>query len=224
MRRDLFVDGKCTHQSELVLCKVVCGWTHIRLCVEPETAHTLDLTNYIFGQTTIYKSNLSNLSFAGSDMSRVVFDECLIDKTDFTYVDLSGAVFTNCAFLDHTSLLNNPTRPTRGIFEMPKDRVVYKKAFDEYYHACIVALYVPWDAQVYGRWHEKCRVSKAVVFDIKCLRKCDNVLSCHSWFRHKFVYRVGETVTPDSFDATFVECGPGIHVLTTREEAVDWVL
>jgi hypothetical protein len=43
-----------------------------------------------------------------------------------------------------------------------------------------------------------------------------------SLYDDSFVYRTGETVTPDHFDTSPVPCGGGIHFFATPKEAMRW--
>jgi hypothetical protein len=84
---------------------------------------------------------------------------------------------------------------------------VYKKVMDE-----IVLLKIPSHARrtasLVGR---KCRASEAIVLAIE---------GDEPVMTRGVVYRIGCTVTPDSYDPDpRVECTHGIHFFLTREEA-----
>jgi uncharacterized protein YjbI with pentapeptide repeats len=87
----------------------------------------------------------------------------------------------------------------------------------------IVKLLIPEDAKRSSATSRKCRASKAVVLEIQDTEgnKVDGcAISGHDW---NFIYRVGETVEPDSFnDNRWKECSNGIHFFLTRQEAVDY--
>jgi len=82
----------------------------------------------------------------------------------------------------------------------------------------IVKLRIPADAKrtasLVGR---KCRAEWVDVLEI------EGADECHSSGGVGSVYRVGETVRPDSYDDDIrVECTHGIHFFQTRQEAEEW--
>jgi hypothetical protein len=80
----------------------------------------------------------------------------------------------------------------------------------------IAELLIPADAQrLTSLTSRKCRASRAVVVSLS-----GGVTSAVGTYNKTTVYTVGETVTPDSYDADpRVECSHGIHFFTTRDEA-----
>ena len=95
----------------------------------------------------------------------------------------------------------------------------FKKLADD----CIATLKIPAKAErtsvLIGR---KCRASEAKVISI--VDKDGNKIqesrsSCYS----DFIYRVGETVIPDSYDPDIrIESSHGIHFYITKQEAIDF--
>jgi uncharacterized protein YjbI with pentapeptide repeats len=78
----------------------------------------------------------------------------------------------------------------------------------------VVKLLIPADAKRSHGTERKCRASKAVVLETP------NGKPAHSLNDKKFVYEVGATVIPDSFDENRWEtCSHGIHFYVTPEEA-----
>lgn len=85
----------------------------------------------------------------------------------------------------------------------------------------ILELRIPAHAQrVCSLVGSKCRASEAFVTRvIEGPRRNE----FHSLYNSRFMYRVGETVFPDSYDADIrVECTNGVHFFTNPEEANDF--
>ena len=83
----------------------------------------------------------------------------------------------------------------------------------------IVKLRVPAEAQRSNATGRKCRASEAKVLAIYTTDGSE-ITEAHSTYDPNFVYQVGETVRPDSYDPDrWNECAPGIHFYITREEA-----
>ena len=71
-------------------------------------------------------------------------------------------------------------------------------------------------ASLVGR---KCRAEYAVVISI-CDKSGAEFQEAESRHQSGFMYRVGETIRPDSYDDDIrVECAPGVHFFQTKEEA-----
>jgi len=83
----------------------------------------------------------------------------------------------------------------------------------------IVKMLVPSHAARSSATTRKCRVSEAVVLEISTGENAVVNLACG----HTTVYRVGESVFPDSWDSDrWNECSHGIHCFLTKEEAEAW--
>jgi hypothetical protein len=86
----------------------------------------------------------------------------------------------------------------------------------------LIELRIPADARRNNATGRKCRCDKAVVTSITD-EDGNPVESTKSSYDKDFVYHVGETVTPDSFDEDrWDECSHGIHFFITKEEAIDY--
>ena len=84
----------------------------------------------------------------------------------------------------------------------------------------LVKLQVPDDARRCSATSNKCRCDKAIVLDITDLDGSNPTLEIVNVQRGNLVYRVGEVVTPDSFDENrWNECSHGIHFFINKEEA-----
>ena len=68
----------------------------------------------------------------------------------------------------------------------------------------------------------KCRAEFVKVLEIWD-SEGEKVNSCGGWHQSSFLYTVGETVYPDSYDPDIrVECSHGIHFFVTKEEALNF--
>lgn len=89
---------------------------------------------------------------------------------------------------------------------------VWKKSIDGF----LVKLLIPSDAKRCNATGRKCRASKAVVMEI-----LGNTVARG---RGGFLYELGKTVTPDSYDeCRWNECSNGIHFFLTKEEAARYI-
>ena len=87
----------------------------------------------------------------------------------------------------------------------------------------LVKLEIPEDAKRSSATTRKCRCSKAKVISITGIKSGKEYEEAFSKYNNKFVYRVGETVVPDSFDEDrWNECSNGIHFFITKQEAIDY--
>ena len=87
----------------------------------------------------------------------------------------------------------------------------------------LVKLEIPEDAKRSSATTRKCRCSKAKVISITGIVTRKEYDEAFSQRDQKFVYRVGETVVPDSFDEDrWNECSNGIHFFITKQEAIDY--
>lgn len=128
----------------------------------------------------------------------------------------------------------------------------YKKCRDNEGNDVIVTLKIPAHAKRSSAWGYKCRCSEAIVVDIRMImydkspignpliktnpridkttsHNIDKAYSGRSGYPFnlgdQLVYRLGETVKPDSFDPNrFNECSHGIHFFMTEQEALDYCL
>jgi hypothetical protein len=148
-------------------------------------------------------ANLSGADLSGANLSGANLSGADLSGADLFRADLSGA--------DLSGAINIPA------FQICSgDLIVWKKIQGK-----LVTLLIPVDAKrtasLVGR---KCRAEYAVVKWIEgnnpvTSNGCDNGVNT--------VYKVGETVTPDSYDDDIrVECSHGIHFFQTRKEAEEW--
>ena len=106
--------------------------------------------------------------------------------------------------------------PEKGSF------IGFKKALTDE-EEVIVELLITEDAKRSSATSRKCRCSKAKVLSIMSLDETEQYNEAYSSYDSDFIYEVGKTVEPDSFDEDrFDECSNGIHFFITRQEAVDY--
>ena len=134
-----------------------------------------------------------------------------LSRADLSRADLSGANLygaKNIPFIPYSC-------PDFGMF------IGYKKVIVNGYPA-IAELEIPEDAKRLSSTSRKCRCDKAKV--IRFLDKNRNPINATeaiSTYTKEFVYRVGETAIPDSFDEDrWHECSNGIHFFVNFQEAV----
>lgn len=122
---------------------------------------------------------------------------------DLRSANLRGANLSDIRVNEHTAFFAMQC-PEEGAF------IGWKKCREN----VIVKLLIPEDAKRSSATSRKCRASKAVVLE---------VLGAEygvAQYDENTIYRVGETVTPDSWDEDrWKECSNGIHFFITRAEA-----
>ena len=107
--------------------------------------------------------------------------------------------------------------PEEGAF------VGFKKCLAYEGEEVLVKLEIPEDAKRSSATTRKCRCSKAKVILITGIVTRKEYDEAFSQRDKRFVYRVGETVFPDSFDEDrWNECSNGIHFFITNQEAIDY--
>jgi len=117
--------------------------------------------------------------------------------------NLRGANLSDIRVNEHTAFFAMQC-PEEGAF------IGWKKCREN----VIVKLFIPDDAKRSSATSRKCRASKAVVLEVL---GAEYGVAQHD---ENMIYRVGETVTPDSWDEDrWKECSNGIHFFITRAEA-----
>ena len=105
--------------------------------------------------------------------------------------------------------------PSDGLF------IGWKKVITDNGSA-LAKLEIPEDAKRLSATGRKCRCDKARVLAIYD-ENGKEIEKAYSMNKNSFEYRVGEIVTPDSFDEDrWNECSHGIHFFITRKEAEDY--
>jgi hypothetical protein len=161
-----------------------------------------NLSEAYLSEAYLFEAYLSGANLSGADLSGADLSGANLYRANLYGANLSGANLSGVHGL---------------AFQIPQEGelIVYKKLEN----SAIAKLRIPPDAKrtatPVGR---KCRAEFVTVLEIMDengkLRKTG--MATHS----KTKYRVGQTVTPDSYDDDIrVECTHGIHFFLTREEA-----
>ena len=152
---------------------------------------------------------LSGANLSGANLSRANLSGAYLSGANLSRADLSGATGFDPKKYRHVFWII----PEVGAFRC------YKKLAD----GVIAELEVPDEAR------RVCNLQNPRKFRVECARVLaltrdgEALQSAPSLRDKSFVYRVGETVRPDSFDdSMLVDCSHGIHAFLTRQEAEAW--
>ena len=166
-----------------------------------------DLRNAYLSNAYLSNADLSNADLSNADLSNADLRNAYLRNADLRNADLSNA--------ENISIPINC--PEKGAF------IGFKKALYDEDEEVIVELLITEDAKRSSATSRKCRCSKAKVLSITSLDGTEQYDEAYSTFDNEFIYEVGKTVEPDSFDEDrFDECSNGIHFFITRQEAVDY--
>ena len=189
-----------------------------------------DLSRADLSGADLSRADLSEANLRGADLSRADLSRADLSGADLSNADLCGANLRGanlrganlrgadlCGAKNTDRVIWNiytafyPLQcPERGAY------TAFKKARD-----LIVELEIPADAMRSSATSRKCRASKAIVLSITDIEGNPAGDSVASDYDPDFIYRVGETISVDNFDANrWNECAPGIHHFITRGEAV----
>ena len=156
------------------------------------------------------EADLSGADLRGADLSGANLRGANLSGANLRGANLSGAENTDSVIWNLYTSFYPLQCPENGSY------TAYKKA-----NGLIVELEIPADALRSSATSRKCRASKAIVLSITDIEGNPAGDSVPSDYDPDFMYRVGETVSVDSFDANrWNECAPGIHHFITRGEAV----
>lgn len=149
--------------------------------------------------TDLHNANISDANLCGANLSGAN-----LSRANLRGTDLSKLIY------DEDTAFYALQCPETGSF------IGYKKA-----HGYIVELEILADAKRSSATSRKCRCSAAKVLSITTISgKSTKVKEIASNRDSNFVYRVGEIVRVDCFDANrWNECSTGIHFFITRSEA-----
>ena len=142
--------------------------------------------------------------------------DTILINADLRYANLSFAKLHDAILdgADYTGTVLNLQCPEEDSF------TAWKKLEGDN----IAKLLIPEDAKRSSATSRKCRSSKAIVLAI--YNKNGEEISegrSVSRYHSDFIYRVGETVYPDSWDEDrWNECSNGIHFFVTRKEAEEY--
>jgi hypothetical protein len=163
----------------------------------------------------LYGANLSGANLSGANLSRAN-----LYGADLYGANLSGANLYG-ANLSRANLYgaklpdgkNGKLALARTRILPEGDLIGWKKC----YSGVVVKLKIPAAAKRSHAFGRKCRAEFVEVLEVI---GAEVGISNHN---NSTVYRVGETVRPDSFDENWQdECSNGIHFFITREEAEDY--
>ena len=144
--------------------------------------------------------NLRGADFGWADLRGVDLRCANLRDADLRWANLSGV-----------NLYYPIACPESGFF------IAWKKA-----KKYIIKLEVLEDAKRSSATSRECRCDKAKVVAIENIDGSESrIKEVSSNYDKEFIYRVGEIVSVEDFDANrWNECAPGIHFFITREEAV----
>ena len=169
-----------------------------------------DLSEANLSGADLSEANLSGADLSGANLSRADLSGADLSEANLSRANLSRAENTDSVIWNLYTSFYPLQCPENGSY------TAYKKA-----NGLIVELEIPADALRSSATSRKCRASKAIVLSITDIEGNPAGDSVPSDYDPDFMYRVGETVSVDSFDANrWNECAPGIHHFITRGEAV----
>ena len=175
-----------------------------------------DLSDANLSGADLSDANLSGADLSDANLSGADLRDANLSGADLSDANLSGADLSG-AKSDERTAMYHLACPEEGAF------VGFKKCHSYEGETVLVKLEIPEDAKRSSATTRKCRCSKAKVISITGIltgKEYDEAFSQHD---KKFVYRVGETVVPDSFDEDrWNECSNGIHFFITKQEAIDY--
>ena len=155
----------------------------------------------------------ANLSDA--DLSDANLRGANLSDANLSDANLRGANLRDAKADEHTAMYHLAC-PEEGAF-------IGFKQCNGAEECVLVKLEIPKDAKRSSATTRKCRCSKAKVISITGIVTRQEYDEAFSQRDKRFVYRVGETVVPDSFDEDrWNECSNGIHFFITKQEAIDY--
>ncbi len=156
-------------------------------------------------------ANLRGANLCGANLYDANLCGANLRDADLRDADLRGAKSNERTSMYHLAC------PEEGMF------IGFKKCRSYEGEDVLVKLEIPEDAKRSSATTRKCRCSKAKVVSITGIKSGKNYEVAFSQRDKRFVYRVGETVVPDSFDEDrWNECSNGIHFFIMKKEAIDY--
>ena len=208
--------GERANLSEADLSGANLSWANLR---------NADLSEADLSGADLRGANLRGADLSGANLSEADLSSADLRNADLSEADLSGAdlrganlSWANLRGAENTDSVIWNLYTSFYPLQCPENGsyTAYKKA-----NGLIVELEIPADALRSSATSRKCRASKAIVLSITDIEGNPAGDSVPSDYDPDFMYRVGETVSVDSFDANrWNECAPGIHHFITRGEAV----
>ena len=169
----------------------------------------------------LYGANLRGADLYGANLRGANLCDANLRGANLRGADLRGADLYGAnlrgAKADEQTAMYHLACPEEGAF------VGFKKCLAYEGEEVLVKLEIPEDAKRSSATTRKCRCSKAKVISITGIVTRKEYDEAFSQRDKRFVYRVGETVFPDSFDEDrWNECSNGIHFFITKQEAIDY--
>ena len=163
-----------------------------------------DLRGADLSYTNLNRANLFSADLRHANLRGANLSAANLIGADLRYTDMDGANYMNTVL--------NLQCPEEGSF------IAWKALSD----GRIAKLLIPEDAKRSSATTRKCRASKAEVLAIYGEDGIE-ISEGRSRRDDAFIYRVGETVYPDSWDENrWDECSNGIHFFMTRKEAEEY--
>ncbi|WP_202844746.1 pentapeptide repeat-containing protein [Luteimonas saliphila] len=176
-----------------------------------------NLSNANLSDANLSNANLSDANLRGANLSDANLRGANLSNANLSDANLRGANLSNANLID-ANLRGANLRGAKGAdLAIARTRILpegdligWKKCQD----SVIVKLRIPADANRSHAFGRKCRAEFADVLEVF---GAEVGISRHDG---KTEYRVGQRVTPDSFDDNWQdECSNGVHFFITRLEA-----
>ena len=158
-------------------------------------------------------ANLKRATLYGANLNGANLKRATLIGADLNGANLYGADLRGAKEDEYTKWPNFFICPEEGKF------IAWKKGSNN----CLIKLFIPKSAKrtssIVGR---KCRASEAKILAI-WNKEGINIDMCYGQHQSDFVYQVGKTVIPDSYDPDYkIECSHGIHYFVTKKEALEY--
>jgi len=172
-----------------------------------------DLRGANLKRATLYGANLNEATLNEANLNGANLKRATLIGADLNGANLYGADLRGAKEDEYTKWPNFFICPEEGKF------IAWKKGSNN----CLIKLFIPKSAKrtssIVGR---KCRASEAKILAI-WNKEGINIDMCYGQHQSDFVYQVGKTVIPDSYDPDYkIECSHGIHYFVTKKEALEY--
>jgi hypothetical protein len=177
----------------------------LKLTIEKAVESRADLSGANLSGANLSGANLSRANLYGADLYGANLSGANLYGANLSRANLYGAKLPDGK--------NGKLALARTRILPEGDLIGWKKC----YSGVVVKLKIPAAAKRSHAFGRKCRAEFVEVLEVI---GAEVGISNHN---NSTVYRVGETVRPDSFDENWQdECSNGIHFFITREEAEDY--
>jgi len=169
----------------------------------------------------LWGAYLRGADLQGADLRGAYLQDADLRSADLQGANLQGAYLQGANLQDANlrGAKNTDLAEAMTVTPCEGSIIAWKKARTEDGSTCIIKLRIPEVARRSSSSSRKCRAEWAEVLEIF---GANEGISSHD---PATVYRVGETVHPDSWDEDrWEECSHGIHFFITRAEAEAWTL